>query len=102
MKFNEEMKSVLCGAPYVSVITLCDSGKPHAIIAGGKEISEDSIAIGIYKMEATQKNLKSDDRVWILASTIEGGAPKGYRFEGKASIKEGKLVFVPETAEALI
>ena len=102
MQLNAEMKAVVKNAPYLSLITLNADGAPHPIIVGGKELDGENIAIGIYKMEITQKNLAADPRAWIMASTINGQEIKGYRFAGTAKVAGKKVVFTPDTAEAMI
>lgn len=101
MKLTEEMGNVIQKSPYLTLVTILADGTPHPIIAGGKEQTEDGIAIGIYKMECTQKNLAADPRAWIAVATVSDG-PKGFRFAGTATVSGGKVLFVPETAEAMI
>lgn len=101
MKLSEEMRTVVQNAPYVTLTTINGDGSAHPIIVGGKELNDESISIGVYKMEQTQKNLAAGSKAWIVAATVDGG-PKGYRFEGAASVADGKVVFVPDTAEVMI
>lgn len=101
MKLTDDMKSVVQGAPYCTLITVNADGSPHPIIVGGKELAGDDISIGIYKMEQTQKNLAANPRAWVTIATVDGG-PKGFRFEGTATAKDGKLVFAPASAQAMI
>ena len=102
MKLTEEMKSVIQNAPYLSLITLNGDGSPHPIIVGGKSFDGETVTIGIYKMEITQKNLIQSDKMWILASTLGESGPKGFRFSGTASAQNKKIVFTPDSAETLI
>lgn len=101
MKFSEEMSAVIQKSPYLTFVTINSDGTPHPIIVGGKEQKEDSISIGIYKMEVTQKNIAIDHRAWVTAATMDG-APKGYRFEGTAAVADNKINFVPVSAEVMI
>lgn len=101
MKLSEEMKSVVQNAPYITFTTINQNGSAHPIIVGGKEPGDENIIIGIYKMERTQKNLLAGSKAWITAATVDGG-PKGYRFEGTASVMNEKVVFIPEAAEIMI
>lgn len=102
MTMTDEMKRVIKESPYLSLITVKPDGAPHGIIVGGKQQEGDNIAIGIYKMEVTQKNLAANNKAWVLASCFEGQTPKGYRFAGTASVQDKKVVFVPESAQAMI
>lgn len=101
MKFTEEMSAVIQKSPYLTLVTINEDGTPHPIIVAGKEQKEDSISIGIYKMEITQKNLAANHRAWVTAATMDG-APKGFRFEGTASVADKKVTFTPDTAEVMI
>ena len=102
MKLTEEMLSIIQKAPYLSLITQNNDGTPHPIIVGGKALDGDKITVGIYKMEVTQNNLKSNNKMWILASTVGEDGPKGYRFSGTALVSDNKVVFTPENAEVMI
>ena len=102
MKLTEEMKQIIQEAPYLSLITVNGDGSPHPIIVGGKTLDGDNIAIGIYKMETTRKNLESDNKAWLLASTLDEEGPKGFRFAGTALVNGKKVVFTPTNAEAMI
>lgn len=88
-------------APHLTLATLNEDGTPHPIVVGGKEQKGDSVAIGIYKMEVTQKNLTTHNKAWVTAATLEGG-PKGFRFAGTATVAGGKVIFTPDTAEVMI
>lgn len=99
MVINEDVKAVVEGSAFLSLVTMGSDGMPHPIVAGKGEVEGDSIVIGIYKMEATQKNIASNKSAWVVAAT---GAPKGYRLTGTAEAKEGKLIFTPSLAEALL
>lgn len=101
MKFTEEMRAVIQNSPYLTLVTINADGTPHPIIVGGKEQAEDHISIGIYKMDVTQENLIRSHKAWITAATLDGG-PKGFRFEGTATVAEKKVLFTPDTAEVMI
>lgn len=101
MKLSEEMKAVVANAPYITFITMNQDGTVHPIIVGGKEADAETIRIGVWRMETTQKNLQANAKAWVAAAAVDNGA-KGFRFEGTASVADGKVVFCPETAEALI
>lgn len=102
MKLSEEMKTVIQNAPYITFITINEDGSAHPIIVGAKEQNDEKISIGIYKMEKTQKNLLAGSKAWIAAAATVDGNPKGYRFEGAASVADGKVVFIPNLAEGMI
>ena len=102
MKLTEEMKQVIQDAPYISLVTMNGDGSSHPIIVGGKSLDGDNIAIGIYKMEVTQKNLENDSKAWVLASTVNESGPKGFRFVGTALTNDDKVVFTASDAKALI
>lgn len=101
MKLTEEMIAVIQTSPYLTLVTMNTDGTPHPIVVGGKEQKEDRIAIGIYKMDVTQKNLTNSHRAWVTAATMDG-TPKGFRFEGTATVENDKVVFAPDTAEVMI
>ena len=101
MQINEDMKKVLQGTAFLSLVTVGKDGTPHPIIAGEGKVVGDAVIFGIYKMEVTQENLLADKRAWVVGATLEGG-PHGYRFSGTAKAAGKELVFLPELAELLI
>jgi hypothetical protein len=101
MQINDDMKKVLEGTAFLSLVTIAEDGTPHPIIAGKGQVVGDTVVFGIYKMEVTQKNLLSDKRAWVVGATLDGG-PHGYRFSGTAQATEKELVFTPEAADILI
>ncbi len=101
MNLSEEMKEVVKNAPYCTLVTIGEDGMPHPIIVGGKEQAGESITIGIYKMEQTQKNLAANPKAWITVATLDGG-PVGFRFKGSAAVQDKKVVFVPDSADRMI
>lgn len=86
---------------YHTLVTINGDGIPHPVVVGGKEQIGNDIAIGIYKMKVTQKNLMDDHRAWVTAATLDG-APKGFRFEGTSAVTDNKVIFVPVHAEVMI
>lgn len=86
----------------IPIVTVSPQGEPHLIVvAQAKEIKDDALGFGIYKMERTQENIKDNGSMQVAVATLEGG-PKGVRLTGKASI-EGQVVwFKPEKAEVLL
>lgn len=101
MKFTEEMVNVVKNSPYLTLVTINADGTPHPIIVGGKEQTGDEISIGIYKMDITQRNIAANSRAWVTAATLDG-APKGFRFQGTASVDGKSLIFTPKDAEVMI
>lgn len=101
MIINDEIKAVIEGSAFITLVTMGANGTPHPIIAGKGEVSVDQVIFGIYKMEVTQKNLKTNDKAWIVAATKDGG-PKGYRLVGTAKAVEKQLIFTAQTADAMI
>lgn len=99
MIINENVKAVVEGSAFLSLVTMGKDGTPHPIVAGKGEVAGDSIVFGIYKMETTRKNLAANKNVWVVAAT---GGPKGYRLTGTAEAKGKQLVFTPFLAEELI
>ena len=73
----------------------------HPIVTGKGDVDGDTVVFGIYKMDATQKNLEANSSMWVVAATKDG-APKGYRLSGTAEVKDKQLIFTPAKAEALI
>jgi predicted pyridoxine 5'-phosphate oxidase superfamily flavin-nucleotide-binding protein len=100
---TEEIKDVVSKAPFVPLVTVSAQGEPHLIVVGKvAEIREgDVLCFGIYKMEVTQQNIKSNGKMQVLIATMEGG-PKGFRLEGTASIEDKLVLFKAEKAETLL
>lgn len=101
MVLNDDIKSVVKGSAFLSLVTINADGTPHPIVAGKGEVDGDNVVFGIYKMEATQKNLQANKNAWVIAATLDGG-PKGFRLIGTALVKEKQLIFTATKAEALI
>lgn len=101
MIINEEVKSVIQGSPFLSLVTVNTDNTPHPIVTGRGEIDGDAIVFGIYRMDITQKNLLVNKSAWVVAATQTGG-PKGYRLTGTAEVKGKQVVFSPSKVEALI
>ena len=101
MMINDEVKAVIEGAPFITLVTVSADGTPHPIIAGKGEVSGDQVIFGIYKMEVTQKNLQANDKAWLVGATKDGG-PKGYRLFGTAKAVGKQLIFTAQTVEAMI
>ncbi|MDR2490522.1 MAG: pyridoxamine 5'-phosphate oxidase family protein [Spirochaetaceae bacterium] len=101
MVIDDEVRNVVEGTAFLSLVTLDADGLPHLIIAGKGEVSGENIVFGIYKMETTQKNLLKDSRAWVAGATNNGG-PLGYRLAGTAAAQGKQLIFTPQKAEKLI
>lgn len=101
MILTDEIKKVIEGSAFITLVTIGEDGSPHPIIAGKGVVVDDTVVFGIYKMEVTQNNLKRNANAWIVACTKEVG-PKGYRLVGTAVPKEKQLVFTPSKAETMI
>ncbi len=101
MIIDEGMKAVIEGSAFLSIITIGQDGNPYPIVVGKGEVSGDSVAFGIYKMEMTQKNLAANKNAWVIAATMDNG-PKGYRLHGTAEVKDKQILFTPSAADALI
>lgn len=101
MIINDEIKTVIQGSAFISLITVNADGTPHPIITGKCDVDGENIVFGIYKMDTTRKNLELNNNAWITAATKEGG-PKGYRISGTAAVHDKQVIFTPTKAEALI
>ncbi len=101
MVINGDIKAVVEGSAFLTLVTVGVDGTPHPIIAGKGEVIGDTVVFGIYKMEITQKNLKTNTNAWVVAATMTGG-PKGYRLTGTATAKDKRLIFTPTKVDALI
>ena len=101
MIISEDVKKVIEDSAYITLVTQCEDGTPHPIIAGKGEVAGNTVLFGIYKMEVTQRNLAAFPKAIIVACSKEPG-PIGYRLTGTAMPNGKKLVFCPEKAEALI
>ncbi|SJZ83728.1 pyridoxamine 5'-phosphate oxidase family protein [Selenihalanaerobacter shriftii] len=102
MVLNDEIKNLAKEAPFVPISTVSSQGEQHLIVVGEvKEINDDVLTFGIYKMETTQENLvDTGDMQVVLASTND--EPKGYRLTGTAHAEDGKVLFEAEQAESLL
>jgi hypothetical protein len=100
MVIQDEVKAVIEGSEFLSLVTVSEDG-PHPIVAGKGEVVGDTIVFGIYKMETTQKNLAANKSAWVIAATKKDGS-KGYRLIGTAEAKDKQLIFTPTRAEALL
>jgi hypothetical protein len=101
MVIDNEVKKIIEGSAFLSLVTIGADGLPHPIIAGKGEVSGENIVFGIYKMEVTQKNLLKNNKAWLVGA-IRADSPKGYRLTGTAAAKDKQLIFTPVTAEKLI
>ncbi|MDR1916237.1 MAG: pyridoxamine 5'-phosphate oxidase family protein [Synergistaceae bacterium] len=104
MVITDEVKRVVEGSAFLSLVTLNPDGTPHPIIVGKGEVSGDNVVFGIYKMSETQKNVTANNKVWVVAATTEGGpkGAKGYRLSGVAKAAGKQLIFTPDKVEALL
>ncbi|GHV21012.1 pyridoxamine 5'-phosphate oxidase [Spirochaetia bacterium] len=102
MVISEDVKQVVQGTAFLSLVTIGADGNPHPIVAGKGEVAEDTVVFGIYKMEQTQKNLSVNKNAWVVGATMIGGTPKGYRLTGTAEPKGKQLVFTATKADVLI
>jgi hypothetical protein len=101
MVMNDDVKQVVEGTAFLSLVTIKSDGNPHPIVAGKGEVAGDTVIFGIYKMEQTQKNLSANNHAWVIGATRIDGKPKGYRLTGVAEAKGKQLVFTAAKAEAL-
>ncbi|MDK2937690.1 MAG: pyridoxamine 5'-phosphate oxidase family protein [Firmicutes bacterium HGW-Firmicutes-4] len=101
MVISKEIKAVIEGSAFLSLVTLGADGTPHPIIAGKGEVIGDAVVFGIYKMETTQKNLETNINAWVVGATMNDG-PEGYRLTGTATVKDKQLIFTPIKVDALI
>jgi hypothetical protein len=101
MVISEDIKKVIEGTAFISLVTINGDGTPHPIIAGKGEVSGDQVIFGIYKMEQTQKNLAANNKAWLVGATMDGG-PKGYRIAGTAAPQDKKLIFTATQVDVLI
>ena len=98
---NEDVRKIVENTAFITLVTLGEDGSPHPIVAGKAEIQNGNLVFGIYKMEKTQKNLKTNPNVWVVAAAMVEG-PKGYRFSGTALAKDKQLIFTVKNIEELI
>ncbi len=101
MILNEEVKAVIEGSAFISLVTVGADGSPHPIIVGKGAVSGDTVTFGVYKMEQTRANLANNPKMWAVAATKDGG-PKGYRLSGTATVIDKQVIFKPTSVEALI
>ncbi|WP_242841633.1 pyridoxamine 5'-phosphate oxidase family protein [Desulfitibacter alkalitolerans] len=97
---STEIKEVIVKSPYISIVTVSAEGKPHLIVVGkAAGIRNGNIlAFDIYKMEKTQKNINENGIMQVAA--VYG--KKGYRFSGKACVKNKEVLFRVEAIEELL
>jgi hypothetical protein len=101
MVIDDDVKKVVEGSAFLSLVTINANGTPHPIIAGKGTVSGESVTYGNYKMEVTQKNLSTNNNAWVVGATMADG-PKGYRLTGTAAVKDKQLIFTPAKVEKLI
>jgi predicted pyridoxine 5'-phosphate oxidase superfamily flavin-nucleotide-binding protein len=101
MVITEEVKKVIEGSGFLTLVTVHADGTPHPIIAGKGEVSGDTVVFGIYKMEETQKNLLKNKNAWIVGATKTAG-PKGFRLTGTAEAQGKQLIFTAAKVDILI
>ena len=101
MVINDDVKSVIEGSAFITLVTMSADGIPHPIVAGKGTVSGDQVYFGIYKMEVTQNNLKTNNQAWIVVATKNDG-PKGYRLAGTATALDKQLIFTAVEAKAMI
>lgn len=103
MVITEEIKDMVSKAPFIPIVTVSAQGDPHLIVVGKvAEIREGNVLVfGIYKMDITQQNIRSNGRMQVIIATTDGG-PRGFRLTGKACIEEKLVLFKAEKAEALL
>jgi hypothetical protein len=101
MVIDDDIKKVVEGSAFLSLVTLGPDGVPHPIIAGKGEVSGENIVFGIYKMDITQKNLSKNNNAWVVGAT-KTDSPRGYRLSGTAAANGKQLIFTPDKAEKLI
>ncbi|GMO59175.1 MAG: pyridoxamine 5'-phosphate oxidase family protein [Termitinemataceae bacterium] len=99
---GEDVKQVLEGTAFLSLVTIGVDGNPHPIVAGKGEVVGDTVLFGIYKMEQTQKNLSVNNHAWVVGATMIDGKPKGYRVTGTAEVNGKQLIFYAAKTDCLI
>lgn len=102
MIINNEVKSILEGSEFLTIVTTSPEGMPHPIIVGKGKIEGDSITVGVYAMKVTQQNLKENDCAIILGAMKGESGAKGYRLTGNAKVEGSSFIFTATKAEALI
>lgn len=101
MVLDEATKQVLEETAFLCLVTIGEDGAAHPIVTGKAQVQQDAVVFGIYKMEATQKNLAANPNMWVVAATKDGG-PAGFRLSGTGKIVEKQLVFTPSLVEKLL
>lgn len=101
MIIKDDVKNVVEGTAFLTLVTVGADGLPYPIVAGKGEVSGENIIFNIHKMEITQKNLAKNSAAWVIGATLEG-APCGYRLTGTAAPKDKHLVFTPAKIETLV
>ena len=103
MLITEEVKQVVQGTAFLSLVTINPDGSPHLIIAGKGEVSGETIVFGIYKMEQTQANLLKNKNAWVAGAIRQpDDNPKGFRLSGTAEARDKQLIFTPAKVDALL
>jgi hypothetical protein len=105
MIITDDVKKVIEKSAFLSIVTIGPAGNPHPIIVGKGKVSDDRIVFGIYKMEQTRENLKTNKNVYVLGAVppeSEGKMPTGYRLTGTAEAKDKQLFFTASRVDALI
>ena len=102
MIITDEIKKVVEGTAFISLVTVGADGDAHPIIAGKGDVDGDNVVFGIYKMVVTQQNLLANPKAWMVVGMMDETGPKGYRLTGTAEAKGQQLIFTATAADALI
>lgn len=97
---SEEIKKVITESPFVAVASISKEGVPHLIIVGkAKEIRDDNVLVfGVYKMNTTKSNISETGLLQVAVASGKAG----YRFTGKACVKDAEILLAVEKAESLL
>jgi predicted pyridoxine 5'-phosphate oxidase superfamily flavin-nucleotide-binding protein len=95
-----EIKKVISESAFIALVSVSNEGDPHLIVVGKlQEIrDENTLIFGVYKMDKTRQNISETNILHVVA--VSGKS--GYRFIGKACIKEKELLFSAEKIESLL
>lgn len=94
-----EINEVIEQSPFVPVVTASGDGQPHLIVVGKvKEVLEDTVVLGIYRMKKTRENLSRNS--FMQVAVVSG--KKGYRLSGKARVDGEEVLLAVEYVDSLL
>lgn len=95
-----EINNVISESTFIALASVSNEGDPHLIVVGKVQEIRDAntLVFGVHKMDKTRQNISETGILQVAA--VSGKS--GYRFIGKACVKEKELLFSIEKIESLL